>query len=199
MDAHPSVAGAFGRQEPHPDADPLEAFEVRSHFDTFRDGEEFRLVPGSVRQHYFSNVNSCIRRAAWERVAFPEIEFGEDQAWALEAQQAGLATGHAREAVVRHSHDYGALALFGRRYDEARFMRRRFGYALMPTWRQAVATARAHTRLYRGALAPGVRARPGPAGRAWAIALGHWAGTRFADRDGPVHRMISLTERRLRA
>jgi rhamnosyltransferase len=208
MDAHPAVAGAFGHQMPHTDADPLEAFEVSSHFASFRGGaEEFVRLDAGVaraehdraRQHYFSNVNSCIRRAAWERVAFPEIEFGEDQAWAFEVQQAGLATGYARDAAVRHSHDYGAVALFGRRYDEARFMRRRFGYSLMPTWRQAVATARAHTGMYGSALAPGARARPGPAGRAWASALGHWAGTRFADRDGPVHRAISLTERRLRA
>jgi cellulose synthase/poly-beta-1,6-N-acetylglucosamine synthase-like glycosyltransferase len=51
-------------------------------------------------------VNSCIRRQAWERIPFPEIDFGEDQAWAFEVQKAGLATGYAAEAVVRHSHDY---------------------------------------------------------------------------------------------
>lgn len=208
MDAHPGVAGAFGHQVPQADADSLEAFDVTSHFGSFRGGPvEFRRFDDGLpraqhdlaRQHYFSNVNSCIRRSAWERIPFPEVDFGEDQAWAHEVQQAGLATGYAAEAVVRHSHEYGALALFGRRYDEARFMRRRFGYRLMPGLRQAVATARAHTALYRGALPQGARARPGPAGRAWAIALGHWAGTRWADRDGAVHRMISLTERRLRA
>ena len=208
MDAHPAVAGAFGHQLPHAGADPLEAWVVSSHFASFRGGpEEFRRFDDGLaraehdraRRHYFSNVNSCIRRTAWERIPFPEVEFGEDQAWGFEAQQAGLATGYAGEAVVRHSHDYDAIALFGRRYDEARFMRRRFGYTLMGSLRQATHVARAHTRIYREHLPAGARARPGPAGRAWASALGHWAGTRWAQGDGMVHRMFSLTERHLRA
>jgi len=208
MDAHREVAGAFGHQDPHPGADPLEAWEVRTHFGSFRAGPAtFRRAAGAppaaqherARLHYFSNVNSCIRRSAWERIPFPEIDFGEDQAWAFAVQEAGMATGYAADALVRHSHDYGAVALFGRRYDEARFMRRQFGYSLMPTWRQARETARAHTAMYREQLAPGASAHPGPAGRAWASALGHWAGTRFAGGDGLVHRVVSLTERRLRA
>ena len=214
MDAHPEAAGAFGHQVPHAHADPLEAWEVASHFESFRGGPvTFRAPPEGqplapherARVHYFSNVNSCIRRSAWQRVPFPEIDFGEDQAWAHAAQRAGMATGYAAEAVVRHSHDYGALALFGRRYDEARFMRRQFGYALGGSLGQAVRTARAHTGLYRAQLekgaklAGGAHARPGPSGRAWSSALGHWAGTRFADREGLVHRIASLTDRRVRA
>lgn len=207
MQAHPEVAGAFGHQVPHLDADPLEAWEVASHFESFRSGPvTFRaplegqpLAPHErARTHFFSNVNSCIRRSAWQRVPFPEIAFGEDQAWAHAAQAAGMATGYAADAVVRHSHYYGALALFGRRYDEARFMRRQFGYALGGTWRQATRAARAHAGMYRAQLREGVTPRPGASGRAWASALGHWAGTRFAQSEGIVHRMISLTERRVR-
>lgn len=206
MDGHPEVAGAFGHQVPHAGADPLEAWEVTAHFDSFRGGPETFRAPAAGQQlapherarvHYFSNVSSCIRRSAWQRVPFPEVDFGEDQAWAFAVQQAGLATGYAGRAVVSHSHAYTALSLFARRYEEARFMRRQFGYALMPTWRQARDVARAHTGMYRERLAPGSRARPGPAGRAWASALGHWAGTRLAERDGLAHRLISL--RSLRA
>ena len=206
MDEHAEVAGAFGHQVPHDGADPLEAFEVAKHFESFRAGPAvFRASPvplplhERLRQHYFSNVNSCIRRTAWERIPFPELDFGEDQSWAFEVQERGMATGYCASAVVRHSHDYGAATLFGRRYDEARFMRRRFGYAIMPSWGHATEAARANAGMYRRELASGARAHPGASSRAWAAALGLWAGTRFADRDGLVHRMISLTERRLRA
>lgn len=211
MEARPGVAGAFGRQIPHGGADPLEAWEVCCHFDSFRGEVEFRRpADGSLpadeaqqaRLHYFSNVNSCIRRSAWERIPFPEIDFGEDQAWARAVQAAGMATGYAERAVVRHSHDYGPLTLFRRRYDEARFMKREFGYALMPSWAQARQTAMAHAQAFHQHLAslpggpmPASWARA--AARAWAAALGRWAGTRLSG-DGALHAWLSLDERRRR-
>jgi rhamnosyltransferase len=211
MDGHPEVAGAFGRQVPHEGADALEALDVTGHFDTFRGGPVvFRRPAGDesldghayVRRHFFSNVNACIRREAWQRVPFPEIDFGEDQAWAREAQAAGLATGYVDDAVVRHSHDYGTLTLLRRRYDEARFMQRQFGYAFLPKLATAMRVARASARGYREHLAKigdhqGARSRA--AGRAWASALGTWAGNRFASRGGFVHRLLSLNERLRRA
>jgi rhamnosyltransferase len=213
MDAHPQVAGAFGHQVPHAGADPLEAFEVRGHFDSFRNHPAvFTAAPAGsppesdaqrVRRHFFSNVNSCIRRQAWERMPFPEIDFGEDQAWAAVVQSAGWATGYAEHAVVRHSHEYGPMELFRRRYDEARFMRRQFGFHLAPDWRGALQMAREHAALFRSHLAT----LPGGQGdhawlqanrRAWASSLGRYAGTRLADRDGLLHRWLSLAERHRR-
>lgn len=209
MDAHPEVAGAFGHQVPHLDADPLEAWEVAVHFDSFRHGPEvFTATPEwmrsagvgeRVRLHYFSNVNSCIRRSAWQRLPFPELDFGEDQAWARQALSSGLATGYARRAVVRHSHNYGPLALFRRRYEEARLMHREFGFPLFSTWRQAAAAARADGSAFQGELRRLAPSRGGASplrawSRAWASALGRLAGTRLAFRDGPFHDWLSLTE-----
>lgn len=214
MDAHPQVAGAFGHQVPHSGADPLEAFEVRGHFDSFRNQPAvFNAAPAGsppecdaqrVRRHFFSNVNSCIRRQAWERIAFPEIDFGEDQAWAALVQSAGMATGYAEHAVVRHSHEYGPLELFRRRYDEARFMRRQFACHLVPSWRVAVRMAREHAALFRNHLATlpaaeGSNAWVRANRRAWASSLGRYAGTRLADREGSVHGWLSLAERHRRA
>jgi rhamnosyltransferase len=209
MDTHPEVAGAFGRQVARPGADPLEAWEIARHFETFAGHSPiFRAAPAGTmehaRLHYFSNVNSCIRRQSWERTPFPEIEFGEDQAWAFRIQQAGLATGYAERAVVRHSHAYGALDLFRRRYDEARFMRRQFGYSLVSSWQETTRIARMHTASYRDHLA-GLSSASGTgrwrqaAIRAWASSLGRFAGTRLAHRDGLVNRWLSLTERYRRA
>lgn len=214
MDMHPEVAGAFGRQIAHSDADPLEAWEIARHFDTFTSQSPvFRMGPAEdnpaneaerARSHFFSNVNSCIRKQSWKQIPFPEIEFGEDQAWAFQIQQAGLATGYAERAVVRHSHAYGALDLFRRRYDEARFMRRHFGYSPVHSWRDATRMARAHTTFFQQHMA-GVNSNSNagiwcPAAvRAWASTLGRFAGTRLANRDGLVHRWLSLTERHRRA
>jgi rhamnosyltransferase len=212
MDMHPEVAGAFGRQIAHADADPLEASEIARHFETFTNRPSiFRAAPApgdsafaaQAPLHYFSNVNSCIRKQSWERIPFPEIEFGEDQAWAFEIQKAGLATGYVEWAVVRHSHAYGTLDLFRRRYDEARFMRRQFGYALVPSWQDAARIARMHTasfRLHLAGLSPNPVASPWlhAAIRAWASSLGRFAGTRLANRDGLVHRCLSLTEKNRR-
>jgi rhamnosyltransferase len=154
--------------------------------------------------HFFSNVNSCIRRQAWERIPFPEIEFGEDQAWAFRVQQAGLATGYADRAIVRHSHAYGALDLFRRRYDEARFMRGHFGYSLFSSWQEATRSARLHTASYRLHLAGLPPNRDAgnwrrAASRAWASSLGGFAGVRLANRGGLIHRWLSLTEQHRRA
>lgn len=207
MDAHPQVAGAFGTQRPHEGADPLEAWEVEHHFGSFRGGPEvMRAAPEGapaaerVRAHFFSNVNSCIRREAWMRVPFREIAFGEDQAWACDVQRSGLATGFCEAAAVRHSHDYGPLTLLRRRYDEARFMRRHFGHAVIASWRDAVRTARAHAGYFRAHLAQRhpqepLRSWARAHARAWASAIGNWAGTRLAQRNGLAHRVLSLTER----
>lgn len=208
MEAHPDVAGAFGRQVPRPGADALEAWEVSRHFDSFRGGpvvfrgfgdrSSAQSVPERVRPHFFSNVNSCIRREAWQRTAFPEVDFGEDQAWAMEVHRAGVATGYVDDAVALHSHDYGALALFARRYDEARFMRRVFDCALSPSLRAAVGSAESRGGMYRDylvALGERRHARWRATTRAWSSSLGEWAGARLAHREGLVHRFLSLTER----
>lgn len=213
MDQHPGIAGAFGHQIPHEDADPLEAWDVRNHFESFRERPcTFRRPPQDgdglswverLRIHYFSNVNSCINRWAWKRVPFPEIDFGEDQAWAYEIQQTGMETAYAELAVVRHSHDYDSWTLLRRRYDEARFMRRYFGYVLVPSWSNARAQAAWHTAAYRTVL-EGVGGcewdiRRTATTRAWASAIGSYAGTWLWRHEGAIHNILSLTLSRQKA
>jgi rhamnosyltransferase len=205
MDGHPDVAGAFGRQVPHEGADPLEALDVASHFDSFGlqprrflESEPARLGRYVPAAHFFSNVNSCIRRGALQRLPFPEVDFGEDQAWAMRAQADGLPTGYAPGAIVAHSHDYGTMTLMRRRYDEARFLKQAFGHLVAGTWRRARDLARADGERYAEHLSR--LGRPDAAKarrRAWAAALGHYAGGRLAGGEGWMHRCLSLHRERL--
>jgi rhamnosyltransferase len=213
MDHHPAIAGAFGHQIPHIDADPLEAWEVQQHFDSFRGQANVFCTPPDggtgmhwserARRHFFSNVNSCVNRWAWEKVKFPEVEFGEDQLWAIRVQAAGMSTAYAERPVVRHSHNYGNWTLFRRRYDEARMMAREFGYALVPTWAGARAQATELHVAFEQVLATGFpevqHRRLRAAARAWSSALGRFAGTRLAARSGSIHRFLSLTVSRTRS
>ena len=207
MAAHSEVAGAFGRQVARADADAIEAWEIARHFESLSKGPPVThaaATDGSsdrTRRRFFSNVNSCIRKSAWKRIPFPEIDFGEDQAWSVGVQQAGLATAYAEHVLVRHSHAYGPIDLFGRRYDEARFARRQFGESMVSSWGEAVRIARAHAesnqRHLDGLLPnPPAGARRAATMRAWASSLGQLAGTRLALREGFIHRWLSLTERR---
>lgn len=213
MDAHPQVAGAFGHQVPHPGADPLEAFEVRGRFDSFRNQPAvFCAAPAGsppegdaqrVRRHYFSNVNSCIRRQAWERIAFPEIDFGEDQAWAALVQSAGMATGSrsmpssaTRTNTVPWNSSGAAMTRRGSCAGSSPATSCHRG-GLQYGWRASMPRSSAITL---PPFPPPREAMPG-FGRtaAWASSLGRYAGTRLADREGSVHEWLSLAERHRRA
>lgn len=60
----------------------------------------------------------------------PDVEFAEDQTWALEAIKAGYTKAFVPEAMVFHSHDFGVWETFQRNFDEARSFKRYFGYDL---------------------------------------------------------------------
>lgn len=117
--ADPTLAGVYGRQIPHPGATPPEAYFL-----------DFLYGPNSRRQSIagaddlsmdatlFSNVNSAIRRSAWEQFPFAEnIVMSEDQEWSRRALLAGHALQYEAEAVVRHSHTYTLTAAFRRFFD----------------------------------------------------------------------------------
>jgi rhamnosyltransferase len=131
--ADPQVAGVYGAHRPRPDCHPMEARQIL----------EFELIAGPNPRcntaaapdfaHnpwpyiYFSNSNSCVRRAVWERVRFRQLSFAEDQEWAARALLAGYATVFAPDAIVVHSHSYSARECFRRCYDHAKGMQELFG------------------------------------------------------------------------
>lgn len=142
LEHFPDAAGAFGKHLPWPDADPFTKRDLHDHFHKFlkekicvsryTDPEKWENSDISWKQflHFYSDNNSCMRRSVWEKIPYPEIDFGEDQAWAWEVIKAGYSKVYACQAVVYHSHDFDEGDVEKRAYEEGRFFRKVFGYQM---------------------------------------------------------------------
>lgn len=112
-------AGSYGRQLPHEDATPPERF-----FLDFLYGPELRIQrldsggEPSFEQTLFSNVNSAIPRAVWERFPFADdLIMSEDQEWSRRVLRAGYELVYEPRAAVHHSHTYSVAGAFRRFFD----------------------------------------------------------------------------------
>lgn len=104
--AGPRVAAVYGRQEPLPDSSPN---DKRDLYTTF--GLDRRM---QVRDYFFHNANSMIRRSVWTGEKFEEnragvrfnedIEGVEDRDWAKKVQDMGYTILYEPTARVYHHH-----------------------------------------------------------------------------------------------
>jgi glycosyltransferase involved in cell wall biosynthesis/GT2 family glycosyltransferase len=137
------VAGAIGRHRAYPEHNGLVARDLDLMFDRFRDlgpifcfgeGLPSFLRPGSVdwrmMLHFYSDNNSAMRRTVWEKLPYPEVDWGEDQIWCWEMLKLGLAKAYADKAVVWHSHDLGEAEQVKVGACEGRMFAEHFGYHL---------------------------------------------------------------------
>ena len=115
----PDVAGAYGRQLPHPGARPPEVFFLDFMYgptertQRLDDGDEL-----TYETTLFSNVNAAIPRAVLERFPFrADLTMSEDQEWSRRALRAGYALVYEPRAAVRHSHPYTVASAFRRFFD----------------------------------------------------------------------------------
>lgn len=120
-----TVAGAFGRQLPRP-----EARDSESYYQGFLYPSTPRrmvLEPGQryrIADFFFSNANSMIRRSVWQAIPFPEhVVMSEDQWWAREVLRRGYELAYVPDAAVEHSHDHGPIELFKRNFDSGASLR----------------------------------------------------------------------------
>ena len=142
IEPDPAIAGVFGRHIAHPDANPFTTHELELHFAGFdawqlvqMDDPERYARDQHYRQvlHFFSDNNALIRRSVWETLPYPDVDFAEDQIWALKIIEAGYKKAYARDAVVVHSHNYDLFERLQRSFDEAYAFRSLFGYVLCPS------------------------------------------------------------------
>jgi rhamnosyltransferase len=111
------VAGVYGRQLPHEDAWPF----VRREYAEFY-GSQLRVQadPNDIRDHYFSNAASAIRRQLWQHHKFnEELPYCEDWEWARAMLRLGYKIVYEPEAAVYHSHNESFRAIYRRCYREA--------------------------------------------------------------------------------
>ncbi len=114
-----NVAGVYSRQLPD-GTNPMESFFL---LDTYGEQHIIRsLAPDrgptvSLREIFFSDVGSAIRRAVWEKIPYPgTIVMSEDQDWSKRVLLAGYKTVYEPAAAVYHSHNYTLRTIFKRNY-----------------------------------------------------------------------------------
>jgi rhamnosyltransferase len=91
------VAGVYGRQEPLPFSDPYDKRDLLT---------VFGLDPKTqVRDPFFHNANSALRRSTWERFPFDEdVKNLEDRVWGQVVIDAGMTILYEPAASVYHWH-----------------------------------------------------------------------------------------------
>jgi rhamnosyltransferase len=112
-------AGVFGRQLPRPWTNRMERMFLGR---TYPDHREVRVCPPDrrlgIKDIFFSNVCSAIRRDVWKNIPFDEsIIMSEDQLWARQVLLAGERILYEPRAVVLHSHNYRLKEVFKRNFD----------------------------------------------------------------------------------
>lgn len=125
----PDVAGAFSRQVPRPDCDPFVARRMREEWPQV--GGDARVVkrlrPGTTRADHasahFANTSACVRRSVWHEIPFPEVDFGEDVAWARRVLAKGYALVYEPDSRVLHSHSGSLYRRLRENVDHGRAMR----------------------------------------------------------------------------
>src|SRR5256885_16000911 len=95
------VALVFGPHDPRPDASHMIKCEMERHFALWPDGDvqrldrsapgllDYRAYPGKIS--FFSDVNGCVARWAWEEIPYREVADARAQLLEPEQIEAGLA------------------------------------------------------------------------------------------------------------
>jgi rhamnosyltransferase len=154
-----NIAGVFGRHIAHSNASIFTKNELIQHFSSFQSQPIVRLDnPERYRQdegyrqflYFFSDNNALIRRAVWEKIPYPEVDFAEDQAWAKLIIEAGYQKAYAHQAIVAHSHNYGLFERLQRSFDESYALQGLFNYrkmSLFNAFRSFIAITKRDTKL----------------------------------------------------
>ena len=124
FEAGADVALVFGPYRARPDASLMVRRELADWFASLSTEPErgAREIP-DVRRSFFTDVNGCLARVAWERVPFRPVGYAEDQLLARDMLAAGYAKVYRPDAAVIHSHRYRPIEQFRRSFDEWRGLR----------------------------------------------------------------------------
>lgn len=134
--SRPKVAAAYGRQQPHEDANPLAAHARLFNYSTISAiKSQDDLVRLGIKTAFISNSFAAYRLSAWHELdGFPEdVILAEDMHLGARMILAGYEIAYCADAVVRHSHNYTFVQEFRRYFDigvfhrQADWIQRAFG------------------------------------------------------------------------
>lgn len=196
----PTVAGAFARQQPWPDASRLTAHYLSgwvaagTHPRTIGPLDRAAFASMTPAERHvacaFDNVCSCIRMSVWRRHPFRRTPIAEDLEWALEVLLSGHRIAYAPDAVVWHSHDRPVAYELRRTYLVHQRLQALFGLCTIPNVpslaRAVASTLPLHARLAAGEPRRRLRAIGRAAGLAIALPLGQYLGARSLRRRPPA-------------
>jgi GT2 family glycosyltransferase len=124
FEADENVGLVFGPYRPRSDASLMVRRELDHWFASLSTDPQRGVGKcPDVRRSFFTDVNGCVARAAWERVRFRPVAYAEDQLLARDMLAAGYQKVYRPDAAVIHSHRYGPLEQFRRSFDEWRGLR----------------------------------------------------------------------------
>lgn len=114
------VGAAYSRQVPKENAPPTERFFLNYHFPAGPAvrREKKSSAPLTFEDVFFSNVSAAIRKSLLLKYPFDEtLIMSEDQQFARDLLNAGLAVVYQPESAVLHSHCYSLTTAFRRYFD----------------------------------------------------------------------------------
>jgi glycosyltransferase involved in cell wall biosynthesis len=131
----PDIGLVFGPYRPRCDASPMVARELTDWFRSLSPSEEPRIDRLDATRRgdparsllgprgYFTDVNGCVARGAWQRVPFRDTAYAEDHLLAHDMMRAGYGKVYLPDAAVVHSHEYTRWDWLRRSFDEGRALR----------------------------------------------------------------------------
>ncbi len=148
----PEVAGAYSRQLPWPDANPLARERLRvwaaasteARIQCIEDRDAFDGLPPleKMSRSIFDNVSSCVSRRVALEIPFRRRRFGEDIDWGYRVISAGYKLVFEPGSAVIHSHDRSALYELKRIYLDHQSLYRLFGVHTIPSGGHLLASMR---------------------------------------------------------
>lgn len=112
------IAGIFGRQLPKKQANLLTVYFHDIMYPNYKIIKSLKNTRLTLKDIFFSNVNSSIRKDIWEKHHFDEtLIMSEDQDWAKRLILDNYIILYEPNAKVYHSHNYRLISIFKRNFD----------------------------------------------------------------------------------